>query len=99
MPGVSMKTNCAFSRVATPRMRWRVVWGFAAVMLTLKPTSALTSVDLPTLGRPTTATLPLRMLDFLGVDSGHRDFRGGGFGRAPAGAFAVGEEVEVGDET
>jgi hypothetical protein len=37
-------------------MRWRVVWGRFDVMEILAPTSALTSVDLPTLGRPTIAT-------------------------------------------
>ena len=44
----------------TPRMRWRVVLGRADVIDTLVPTIRLTSVDLPTLGRPTTATKPER---------------------------------------
>src|SRR5690242_17480241 len=42
-------------------MRCRVVCGLAVTMLTFWPTSAFTSDDLPTLGRPTTATIPLRM--------------------------------------
>src|SRR5206468_12541361 len=53
-------TICASGRVTTPRMRWRVVCGFAVTMLTLRPTRALTSVDLPTFGRPTMATWPAR---------------------------------------
>src|SRR5579862_7369041 len=44
-----------------PRMRWRVVCAFFDVMLTRAPTSALTRVDLPTLGRPTIATWPQRV--------------------------------------
>ena len=44
-----------------PSRRWRVVCGRLEVMLTLAPTSALTSVDLPTLGRPMTATWPARI--------------------------------------
>jgi len=35
------------------------------VMLILAPTSALTRVDLPTLGRPMTATAPLRDVGFM----------------------------------
>src|SRR5690606_1566378 len=40
--------------------RCRVVCGRLETMLTLAPTRALTRVDLPTFGRPTTATLPQR---------------------------------------
>ena len=39
-------------------MRWRVVCGLGATMLTLVPSSALSSVDLPTFGRPTMAANP-----------------------------------------
>ena len=39
-----------------PSTRCRVVCGFFEVMLMRAPTSALSSVDLPTLGRPTIAT-------------------------------------------
>src|SRR6202012_6131268 len=41
-------------------MRWRVVCALFDVMLIFWPTSALSSVDLPTLGRPTIATRPQR---------------------------------------
>ena len=46
---------------STPRIRCRVVLGRGEVMATLVPTMVLTSVDLPTFGRPTTATKPERM--------------------------------------
>jgi hypothetical protein len=41
-----------------PRMARRVVCGFELVIATFSPTSALVSVDLPTLGRPTKDTNP-----------------------------------------
>src|SRR5678809_186469 len=41
-------------------MRWRVVCGFGDTMLTGGSTSALRSVDFPTLGRPTSAAKPQR---------------------------------------
>ena len=41
-------------------MRWRVVCAFLEVMETCAPTSSFRSVDLPTLGRPTMATVPAR---------------------------------------
>ena len=47
-------------------MRLRVVWGTGVTMETLDFTSAFTSVLLPALGRPTTATNP----DLKGVVSG-----------------------------
>src|SRR5438477_12041497 len=40
-------------------MRRRVVCGLSETIATLPPASAFTSVDLPTLGRPATATKPL----------------------------------------
>src|SRR5439155_8454327 len=43
-----------------PSTRCRVVCGLFDVMLMRAPMSALSSVDLPTLGRPTMATQPLR---------------------------------------
>src|SRR5262245_23501831 len=43
-----------------PRMRWRVVCGFGDTMLTGCSTSALSSVDLPTFGRPASAAKPQR---------------------------------------
>src|SRR3954453_10622529 len=39
--------------------RRRVVCGLSETIATLPPASAFTSVDLPTLGRPATATNPL----------------------------------------
>ena len=47
-------------------MRWRVVWGLAEVMLRCSPRSAFSKLDLPTLGRPTMATVPKRW----GLESG-----------------------------
>jgi hypothetical protein len=47
---------CASLSVTTPSTRSRVVCGFFEVIETCSPISALMSVDLPTLGRPTTAT-------------------------------------------
>ena len=43
---------------AMPKMRRRVVCGLSETIATLPPQSALTSVDLPTFGRPATATKP-----------------------------------------
>src|SRR5665811_998922 len=57
-PGVSTRTNWVSPFVATPRMVFLVVWGRGDVIATFSPTSALTSVDFPTLGRPTTETNP-----------------------------------------
>ena len=60
-PGVSTKTSCTSGRVSTPRTRVRVVCGLSDTMLTFWPHIALTNVDLPTFGRPTSVTNPLRM--------------------------------------
>ena len=60
MPGVSKRTICAPGRFTTARMRLRVVWGLSETMATFWPTSRLTRVDLPTLGRPITVTNPAR---------------------------------------
>ena len=46
--------------VATPRIARRVVCGLSETIATLRPTIALTSVDLPTFGRPASATKPRR---------------------------------------
>src|SRR5258705_13478937 len=43
-----------------PWMRWRVVCALREVMATCAPTMRLSSVDLPTLGRPTIAAVPVR---------------------------------------
>src|SRR4029079_6372659 len=50
----------------TPRMAWRVVCGRLLTMPTFSPTSALVSVVFPALGRPTSATKPLRCGDCSG---------------------------------
>ena len=39
-------------------MRLRVVCGLGVTMASFSPTMALSSVDLPTLGRPKMATVP-----------------------------------------
>src|SRR5512137_983076 len=59
-PGVSTKMYWASASVRTPSTRSRVVCGLRDVMLTRSPTSAFTRVDLPTFGRPMTATMPTR---------------------------------------
>src|SRR3954469_2280 len=48
-----------------PWTRRRVVCGLSETIATLPPQSALTSVDLPTFGRPATAMKPLLMLRLL----------------------------------
>src|SRR5689334_1512598 len=53
-----------------PRISARVVCTLRETMVTLEPTSALTSVDLPTLGAPIRATKPQRVsLDEPGTGS------------------------------
>ena len=59
-PGVSTKAICARGSCSRPIRRWRVVCGRGVTMLSFCPTSAFSSVDLPTLGRPASATKPLR---------------------------------------
>src|SRR5580700_10562139 len=58
MPGVSMRTTCASSRLRMPWMRLRVVCGLGETIATLRPTIVFTSVDLPAFERPTMATKP-----------------------------------------
>src|SRR5688572_25150320 len=60
MPGVSTSSSWPVANVAMPSRRWRVVCAFGDTMLTLAPTRRLIRVDLPVLGRPTTATVPAR---------------------------------------
>ena len=55
-PGVSMKTIWASGSVTTPSTRSRVVCGFFEVIETFSPIRWLIRVDLPTFGRPMTAT-------------------------------------------
>src|SRR3954452_11428615 len=66
-PGVSTSTICPPGRWTTPRMACRVVCGRLLTMPTFSPTSALVSVVLPALGRPTRATKPLRCGGCSGV--------------------------------
>ena len=57
-PGRSSSTSWKSGPPTTPLMRRRVVCGWSETMLTLLPTRRLTSVDLPTLGRPSRAMNP-----------------------------------------
>src|SRR4051812_45342437 len=58
MPGVSTRMIWALLSITMPRISARVVCTLRETMVTLEPTSALTSVDLPTLGAPIRATKP-----------------------------------------
>src|SRR5262245_65146461 len=58
-PGMSASTSWESAPFAMPKMRLRVVCGLSDTMATLAPQRAFTSVDLPTFGRPATATKPL----------------------------------------
>ncbi len=60
-PGRSTRTSCEPAVVATPRIARRVVCGLSETIATFWPTIALTRVDLPTLGRPASATNPDRV--------------------------------------
>src|ERR1700742_2016996 len=61
MPGVSTRMICALFSITMPRISARVVCTLRETMVTLEPTSALTRVDLPTLGAPISATKPQRV--------------------------------------
>src|SRR6202161_2967046 len=61
IPGVSTKMSCAAPSMAMPRTSVRVVCTLGVTMEILAPTSALISVDLPTLGAPISATKPQRV--------------------------------------
>src|SRR6202012_1997749 len=79
-----------------PVMRWRVVCALRDVILTFWPTNAFISVDLPTFGRPTIATMPQRKSGGVGafifglrqVQTGARRTRAGG-NQWPASATLV----------
>jgi len=58
IPGVSTKINCDCPSTAMPRIKARVVCTLCETIVTLEPTSALRSVDLPALGAPIRATKP-----------------------------------------
>ncbi len=74
IPGVSTRMIWALSSITMPRIRARVVCTLRDTMVTLAPTSALTRVDLPTLGAPISATKPHR------VEVGATTGRSVGFG-------------------
>jgi hypothetical protein len=61
MPGVSTRMIWALLSITMPRISARVVCTLRETIVTLEPTSALTSVDLPTLGAPISATKPQRV--------------------------------------
>src|ERR1700716_50068 len=61
IPGVSTRMIWASFSITMPRISARVVCTLRETIVTLEPTSALTSVDLPTLGAPISATKPQRV--------------------------------------
>src|SRR5437870_13238913 len=61
-PGESVKMNCASPRVSNPTTGRRVDCGLGDTTARCSPTSAFNSVDLPTLGRPASTTVPQRVI-------------------------------------
>src|ERR1700712_5100927 len=61
MPGVSTRMIWAWLSITMPRISALVVCTLRETIVTLEPTSALTSVDLPPLGAPISATKPPRV--------------------------------------
>src|SRR5204862_5497981 len=61
-PGESVKMYCVSSLVSRPTTGRRVDWGFGDTMARCSPTSALSSVDLPTFGRPASTMVPQRVM-------------------------------------
>ena len=53
-----MKISCAFSAIATPRIRARVVCTLCVTIDTFAPTIRFSSVDFPALGSPISAINP-----------------------------------------
>src|SRR6185503_14162266 len=94
-----MKAIWPAGRVTMPVTRWRVVCALADVMLTLVPTRRFSSVDLPTLGRPTIATAPARCVLTVSGASGKLIRLASGFllCAAPAGALSLRTDAEIGD--
>src|SRR5262249_29273960 len=102
MTCVSTNMRCAPSAMAMPLISVRVVCTLGVTIETLAPTSALMSVDLPTLGAPISATNPQRCstcstcagsaIAARWLDALAREHRGGGslFGGAfgPAQPFS-----------
>src|SRR6266478_1421031 len=103
IPGVSTRMIWALLSITIPRISARVVCTLRETIVTLEPTSALTSVDLPTLGAPISATKPHRVarsaassegspLIASAADAFARNHHGGGnfFGGALAAADPFG---------
>ena len=61
MPPVSTRENLRPHHSASPKMRSRVTPGVSSTMESRCPTILLNKVDLPTLGRPTMATIGFAM--------------------------------------
>src|ERR1700693_1190625 len=61
IPGVSTRMIWALLSITMPRISAREVCTLREPIVTLEATSALTSVDLPTLGAPISATKPQRV--------------------------------------
>src|ERR1700753_508471 len=61
IPGLSTRMICELFSTTMPRISARVVCTLRDTIVTLEPTSALTSVDLPTLGAPISAKKPQRV--------------------------------------
>src|SRR5712692_5312559 len=59
-PGESVKMYCVSSLVSSPTTVTRVDCGLGETIAKCSPTSALSNVDFPTLGRPARTTLPQR---------------------------------------
>src|ERR1700675_3272312 len=64
IPGVSTRIICALFSITMPRISARVVCTLRETIVTLEPTSAVTSVDLLTLGAPISAQKPQRVAGF-----------------------------------
>src|ERR1700686_5001073 len=81
IPGVSTRMICAWFSITMPRISARVVCTLRETIVTLEPTSALTRVDLPTLGAPASGALSFifaaRGDAFARNHDGRRDLLGG----------------------
>src|SRR6187399_3181359 len=96
-PGVSTKAICTPGRLSMPSTRWRVVCGREVTMESFSPTSAFSSVDLPTLGRPTSAAKPARNVagSFMHTQPTQGSLCRDLFGTPAARPFALGLERRV----
>src|SRR2546426_6896637 len=61
-PGESVKMNCVSPRVSKPTTGRRVDCGLGETIARCWPSNAFKSVDLPTLGRPASTTVPQRVM-------------------------------------